>query len=162
MTENKQMNESELKVFSINLIENAEICYFTTINGEGFPVTRAIFNLRYSQQFPNLTNIFKDHERDFMIYISTNTSSEKIEHIKKNSKVNAYYCIPSEFKGVMLSGNIEIITDIEIKKSLWQDNWSYYYREGSGDYNDPDYYVLRLYPDKLHCWFKGNYKISLK
>ncbi len=156
------MNEKELKNFSIDLINNADICYFTTINGEGFPVTRAIFNLRYTQQFPNLTNIFKDHERDFMIYITTNTSSEKIEHIKKNRKVSSYYCIPSEFKGVMLSGNIEIITDIEIKKSLWQDDWSYYYREGSGDYNDPDYCVLRLYPDKLHCWFKGNYKISLK
>lgn len=162
MTENKQMNEAELKIFSLNLIKNAKICYFTTVNGEGFPVTRAIFNLRYLKQFPNLADIFKGHEQDFMIYVTTNTSSEKIEHIKENSKVNAYYCIPDAFKGVMLSGNIEIITDVEIKKSLWQNNWQYYYNEGSGDYNDPDYYVMRLHPDKLHCWFKENYKISLK
>jgi general stress protein 26 len=162
MTENKQMNESELKIFSINLIENAKICYFTTINGEGFPVTRAIFNLRYLQQFPNLADIFKGHDQDFMIYIATNTSSEKIEHIKGNRKVNAYYCDVEGFKGVMLSGNIEIINDIEIKKALWQDNWSFYYSEGSSDYTDPDYYVMRLYPNKLHCWFRGNYKISLK
>ena len=43
------------------------------------------------------------------VYFSTNTSSEKITHIKDNNNIAIYYCIPEKYKGIMLQGEGEIM-----------------------------------------------------
>jgi phosphatidylethanolamine-binding protein (PEBP) family uncharacterized protein len=55
----------------------AEAAYVTTIDPDGFPQTRAMFNLRRKEQFPGLASLFKDHQYDFLVYFTTNTSSLK-------------------------------------------------------------------------------------
>lgn len=44
----------------------------------------------------------------------------------------------------MLGGEIEIITDSETKKALWQDGWEIYYPQGVCD---QDYVLLCLRPN---------------
>ena len=89
----------------------------------------------------------------FRCYYSTNTSSSKMEHIASNPKVSAYYCLPNKFQGVMLGGLIEVITDVSLKKKIWQDGWERYYSEGD---EDPDYTILRLNPTSARGWFTPN------
>jgi general stress protein 26 len=124
-------------------MEVAEVAFLTTIDSDGFPHTRAVFNLRRKAQFPKLHKLFEDHDNDLLVYFSTNTSSSKIGHIKENPKVAAYYCKPSEFRGLMLGGTIEIVADSDEKEAIWQDGWEMYYPEGV---HDPDHTVLGLKP----------------
>jgi len=128
---------------SLDLLETAEAAFVTTIDPDGFPQTRAMFNLRRKEQFPGLAGLFKDHQDDFLVYFTTNTSSPKIEHIKKNPKVSIYYCKPGEFRGLMLSGEMAVVTDRSEKEHVWQKDWEMYY---PGGMHDPDHTVLRLRP----------------
>ncbi|MDH4209837.1 MAG: pyridoxamine 5'-phosphate oxidase family protein [candidate division WOR-3 bacterium] len=146
------MDEKEIKRASIELLESADAAYVTTIDKEGYPQTRCMFNLRNKTKFPKLVHMFKDHRDDLMILFSTNTSSEKIAQIKDNSAVCVYYCAPNDFHGLMLAGNIEILDDPHLREALWQEGWKRYYPEGP---HDPDHTVLRLYPKKTKGWYKG-------
>ena len=131
---------------AIKTIETAEVAMFTTINALGFPETRAMLNLRNSQYFPKLVDFFRKSSEDFLIYFTTNTASEKVKQIKANKKVAVYYCNAQEWQGIMLAGQIEIITDYQVKASIWQDEWVKYYTQGV---DDPDYSLLRLWPEKI-------------
>ncbi len=137
------MDEKDAKKLSLELMEIAEAAYVTTIAPDGFPQTRAMFNLRRKEQFPKLTDLFEKHKDDVLVYLTTNTSSSKIAHIKKNPKVSIYYCRPSEWRGLMLGGEVEIVTDKAIKEAIWQKEWEMYYPGGP---HDPDHTVLRLLP----------------
>ncbi len=137
------MNRQEAKRLSLQLLETAEAAIVTTIDPDGFPQTRAMFNLRRREQFPGLAGLFKKHRDDFLVYFTTNTSSPKTAQIKVNPRVSVYYHKPSEFRGLMLSGEMEIVTDSNVKESVWQPGWEMYY---PGGVHDPDHTVLRLVP----------------
>ncbi|MCP4137552.1 MAG: pyridoxamine 5'-phosphate oxidase family protein [bacterium] len=137
------MNLEEAKKSSLQLMEIAEVACLTTIDPEGFPETRAMFNLRRKEQFPGLAQFFFSQPEDFCIYFTTNTSSSKISHIQQNSAVSVYYSKPDQWRGLMLKGSIEIISHINLKKDIWQDGWELYYPNG---YSDSDYSLLRLLP----------------
>lgn len=137
------MDKEEAKRLSRDLRETAEAAYVTTIDPDGYPQTRAMFNLRRKEQFPGLAALFKGHQNDFLVYFTTNTSSPKMAHVKKNPKVAVYYCRAGEFRGLMLSGEMEIVTDRAEKEQVWQKGWEMYY---PGGVHDPDHTVLRLRP----------------
>ena len=95
------MDVEEAKKISLELMEGSKAIYLTTIDSEGYPITRAMFNLRNKEQFPEFSKFFNQLANPFEIYITTNTSSLKTSHIKKNPKVSVYFCEPEGFKGVM-------------------------------------------------------------
>lgn len=145
------MEIDEAKKLSLELMETSKAAYLTTIDSEGFPVTRAMFNLRNKEQFPEFSEFFSNQKNKFAIYISTNTSSSKIDHIKKNPKIAVYFCEPEDFKGVMFGGEVEIIKDMDIKRKIWLDWWTRYYLEGL---EDPDYTLLRLIPKTARFYYR--------
>jgi general stress protein 26 len=128
---------------SIELLEVASAAFVSTIDPSGYPETRAMFNLRRKSQFPGLIGFFAENREDFLIYLTTNTSSSKVAHIKASPKVCIYYCESDEFRGLMLGGNIEIVYDEKIKEGIWQEGWKMYYPAGP---HDPDNTILRLQP----------------
>jgi general stress protein 26 len=142
------MEDKESKDLCKMLLKTAWPAYLTTIDVNGYPQTRAMFNLRNKKWFPKLIPFFEKMD-DFTIIFSTNTSSTKINDIKTNTAVSAYYCDPESWKGVMFGGNIEIIDDLAIKKDLWHDDWNKYYSKG---YDDPDHTVLRINPTIAKGW----------
>ncbi|MEJ2248551.1 MAG: pyridoxamine 5'-phosphate oxidase family protein [Candidatus Lokiarchaeota archaeon] len=144
------MELKEIKSLCSELMKSSKAAYLTTINAEGFPITRAMFNLRHKEQFPEFIEFFNEIDK-FEIFISTNTSSSKIEHIKHNSKINVYYCEPEDFKGVMFGGNVEFIEDTDIKQKIWLDWWTKYYPQG---FDDPDYTLLHLKPSFAQFYYK--------
>ncbi|NOR38295.1 MAG: hypothetical protein GQ580_01750 [Candidatus Thorarchaeota archaeon] len=143
------MKDIEFREMGLRVMEATPAAYFTNVDEEGFPQTRAMFNLRNKEKWPKLAPLFVDHDDDFMIIFSTNTTSTKVEQMKENPKVSVYYCQPEEWKGMMLSGVIEIVSDLSLKKSLWHDGWEKYYPKG---YDDPDHTVLRLFPTAAKGW----------
>ena len=146
------MDKEELKNVSINLMDSAEAAFLTTIDENGYPNTRAMLNLRNKEQYLSLVNLFKQHQEDMLIYFTTNTSSDKVKQIRENPVVSVYYCIPKQFHGLMLAGNIEIVDNNSIKKRLWQDGWEMYYPKG---YNDADHTILRLAPMFAKGWYNS-------
>ncbi|MFX1242951.1 MAG: hypothetical protein ACFFA7_17030, partial [Promethearchaeota archaeon] len=71
------MEKEEVKKISLELMKTSKAAYLTTIDSEGYPITRAMFNLRNENQFPEFSDFFNGLNNEFEIYISTNTSSSK-------------------------------------------------------------------------------------
>ena len=147
------MDVEEVKRSGLKLMEESKAAYLTTIDSDGFPITRAMFNLRNKEQFPEFSKLFQNQQNKFTIFISTNTSSSKVAHLSKNPKMCVYFCDSEDFKGFMLGGLVEIVDDIELKRKIWLDWWTRYYPEGV---EDPDYTLLRLEPKNARYYHKLN------
>jgi len=145
------MPDPELKQKCLELMETSEAAYLGTIDASGFPRIRAVNNLRRKEEFPGLVPFFQPHRDDFLVYILTNTSSNKMRQIRANPAVSIYYCQPREFHGLMLEGLVEVVEDAGFKRSLWQPGWEMYYPGGP---EDPDYAVLRLRPLRASGWWE--------
>jgi general stress protein 26 len=141
------MEEKELKQECLKLMEAAEAAYLSTIDSNGFPQIRVMANLRNKEQSPGLAEVFAKHGEDFLVYLTTCEQMPKVEQIKANPKASVYYCNVKESLGLMLAGQIEVITDENLKKELWQDWWETYYP-------DKKYALLRLLPDFAKGWNK--------
>ena len=146
------MEKEEIIQTSLELIESSKVAYLTTVDKDGLPQTRAVFNLKCKDMFPSLTPLFREQHNNFVLYFTTNTSSEKMAQIKGNKKVCVYFCQPEEIHGLMLSGEMEIVNDYQFKKALWQNGWERFYPSGS---EDPDYTILRFNPVKVKGWYKN-------
>lgn len=142
--------EKECITLGLDLIQQSDNAFLTTIDENGYPSTRAVFNLRNVKRFPWISNFMKQFENDFTLFFTTNTSSVKISHIKNNPKVSVYYCDSNMFKGFMCQGKIEIVTDEAIRSVLWHDDWNMYYPGGK---DGGDYTVLRLKPNYIKGYF---------
>ena len=146
-----KMELEEVKKLSLELMDTSKAAILTTIDHDGNPITRAMFNLRNREQFPEFSEFFGGLDNKFDIYISTNTSASKIKHIENNPKICVYYCDPITFKGVMFGGEVEIVDDMNIKSKIWLDWWTRYYPKGL---EDPDYALLRLKPKTAEFYYK--------
>jgi pyridoxamine 5'-phosphate oxidase len=145
------MELNEVKKLSEELIGNSLVAYFSTIDSNGFPITRALLNTRYKERYPEFSNFYDKLNDKYVIYFSTNTSSSKIEHIKANPKVSVYLCEPENFKGVMFGGDIAIVEDMNIKREFWLERSRRYYPKGL---EDPDYTILQFTPKSARFFYK--------
>ena len=143
------MEKSELFAFCKDVVERSKFAYLTTLKEDGVPETRAMLNLYNREQYPALKNIlpFPPYE----IYFTTNTSSEKMEQIEHNSKSCVYFVVESDWLGVMMNGEIKIVTDMGIKKAIWQDEWVKYC-PGNNGYQNADYSILKLTAKYIKGW----------
>ncbi len=141
------MEEKELKEACLNLMETTDVMYLSTVGSDGFPHTRIMSNLRNKKEYSGLVEIFEQHKEDFLVYMVTSSSSVKMNQIRTNPKVSVYLSfvssVPSEFQCLMLSGEIEEVTDKQLKKQLWQDDWKMHWPGGA---DDPEFAVLKLLP----------------
>jgi len=146
------MTETELRAACIELMATAEVVYLTALEADGYPRIRAMLNLRNQAQYPDHAHLYQGHDDDFMVYISTNTSSRKLKDIETNPRIGVYYCHTAEFFGMSLVGDAEIVEDPAIKEAVWADGWERYYPT-TGRADDPDYTVLRLFPKSVRGWY---------
>ena len=140
------------------LLLNTFSMVLATIDEDNLPSLRSVFNLRCEKHFPHSSKVIKNYDdKPHNMYISTNTSSNKIKHISRNDNVALYFTIaePGNVKGIMLQGKAEIIDDIEFKKTIWEDDWKEFYPKG---YSDPDFTMLKVNPKFLKGWHKGHHK----
>ena len=130
-----------------NMADKAGNCFISYVDGEGFPVTKAMLKPRQREGI-----------RTF--WFSTNTSSNKVKTssnkvkcFRDNPKASIYFMDRRYFRGASLSGTVEVLEDPEVKERLWLEGDTLFYKEGV---TDPDYCVLKFTAEK------GRYYSNMK
>lgn len=135
----------------ISIIKNSKAAYLATVDSEGKPEIRALLNLPNPRKYKKLEGkaLIQDDEQ-LTLYFTTNTSSKKVQRIRKNPNVALYFCEPSLFKGICVSGIMEEVLDQDVKSDFWQRGWTMYYPLGK---TDPDYTILKFTSTKIEGWY---------
>lgn len=96
-----------------------------------------------SESFPNMKAMLPPRKRAGIkeIYFTTNTSSMRVKQYLENPKASVYFFDKRFFRGVMLRGTMEVLTDPESKEEIWKAGDTIYYPKGV---TDPDYCVLKF------------------
>jgi general stress protein 26 len=114
----------------------------TCVGADGYPLIKAVVPGKHREMIDEM-------------YFCTNTSSKFTAEIIKNSKTGVYfYSRKLIWKGCMLKGKMEIVSDLVIKEKYWQNKFKGAYPEKS--YTDPDFCVLKFVPEtgRFYSWYK--------
>ena len=94
--------------------------------------------------FPNGKAMLKPRKIDgFQFYFSTNTSSMRVKQYLENPNASIYFYHKGllRYTGVMLKGQMAVLTDQASKDMIWRRFDTIFYKKGV---TDPDYCVLRF------------------
>lgn len=123
-----------------NLIDRKKIAYLSYLDGEGYPVTKAML-------------MTKGREGIKTIYFSTNTSSNKVACFRKDPRASVYFDDRRFYRGVSLLGTVEVLEDQETKDRFWEEGDERYYPLGR---TDPDYCILKFTASKGRYFSNGS------
>lgn len=142
MPQNTFSGENEMtKEKLFEFISKQKTAFISSIDANGFPVTRAMLAPR------------EIDGND--IYFSTNTSSKKIVQYQENNKACVYFYERGRFKyqGVTIKGTMQVCTDQPTKDKVWRLGDRLFYKKGV---TDPDYCVLKFtaIEAEYYCDFK--------
>ena len=111
-----------------NMADTLPIAFISSVDAEGYPCTKAMLSPRVREGIK-------------VFYFTTNTFSLRVAHYKANPKASIYFCDAEGFKGVMLRGTMEVLTDATSKELIWRDGDEEYY---PGGVTAPNYCVLKF------------------
>lgn len=123
-----------------NIIDKQKVSFIGSVDGDGFPTMKAMLQPRKREGIKT-------------IYFTTNTSSMRVSQYRKNNRACVYFCDKRFYRGVMLRGMMEVLTDSADKEMIWREGDTMYYPEGV---TDPDYCVLKF------TAFDGRYYSNFK
>lgn len=115
-----------------NMIEKSSTAFVSYLDDEGYPIIKAMLKPRERTGIKTL-------------WFTTNTSSNKVACYRRNPKASVYFVDRRFFRGVCLSGTMEVLETPEAKGRIWREGDTMYYPEGV---TDPDYCVLRFTADR--------------
>lgn len=110
-----------------NMIDKLKTAFIGSIDSEGFPNMKAMLQPRKREGIKT-------------IYLTTNTSSMRVAQYRENNHACIYFCDTRFFRGVMLRGTMEVLTDPASKEMIWQEGNRCTIRRSDG----PDYCVLKF------------------
>ena len=110
------------------MADTLPIAFISSMDDEGYPCTKAMLS-------PRVRDGIK------VFYFTTNTFSLRVAHYEANPKASIYFCDAEGFKGMMLRGTMEVLTDAASKEMIWRDGDEQYY---PGGVTDPNYCVLKF------------------
>lgn len=111
-----------------NMADKQKIAFIASVDEQGYPNIKAMLQPRKREGIK-------------VFYFSTNTSSMRVRQYMNDPKACVYFCDSRFFRGAMLRGTMEVLTDAESKEMIWQEGDTIYY---SGGVTDPDYCVLKF------------------
>lgn len=111
-----------------NIIDKQKTAFIGSVNKDGYPNIKAMLQPRKREGIKT-------------IYLTTNTSSMRVAQYQENNRACMYFCDTRFFRGVMLCGTMEVLTDSASKEMIWREGDTMYYPEGV---TDPDYCVLKF------------------
>ena len=117
-----------VKELIAQMADKLPIAYISSVDQEGFPWTKAMLKPRKREGIKTF-------------YFTTNTFSIRVAQYKANPKASIYFCDAKGFKGMMLRGTMEVLTDAASKEMIWHDGDEQYY---PGGVTDPNYCVLKF------------------
>jgi general stress protein 26 len=74
-------------------------------------------------------------------WFSTNTSSSRVGQFRADPRASVYFVDLCDYRGLLLLGQMELLTDRTSRERLWRDGFEIYY---PGGIDDQDYTVLRF------------------
>lgn len=123
-----------------NLIDRQGTAFIGSVSAEGFPNVKAMLAPRKRIGLKTM-------------YFTSNTSSMRAAQYRNDPKACVYFCDRRFFRGVMLTGTMEVLEDSESREMIWQEGDTMYYPFGV---TDPDYCVLRFTAESGRCY--SNFK----
>ena len=117
-----------VKELIAQMADKQPIAYISSVDQDGFPWTKAMLKPRKREGIKTF-------------YFTTNTFSIRVAQYKANPKASIYFCDAKGFKGMMLRGTMEVLTDAASKEMIWRDGDTEYY---PGGVTDPNYCVLKF------------------
>ncbi|MHB1684537.1 MAG: pyridoxamine 5'-phosphate oxidase family protein [Bacilli bacterium] len=123
------MSELEGREQAVELLKRSEIAMVGSLGEAGYPNIKAMFKI--------------ESDSLFRVWFSTNTSSRRVGQFKRDPRASVYFHDPERVAGLLLVGDIEVVSDLGSKRDLWRDGWEAYYPRGV---TDPEYCVLRFFP----------------
>lgn len=114
------------------IVAQAQVITVASVDENGYPRPVAMVKLKDEQG---------------AIYVSTGTTSAKTNHFKANPKAGV--SIVEGGNSIVYTGEMEIVTDEALKRSLWGD-WMLDHFPGGVD--DPEYCVLKFTPKAATYW----------
>ena len=132
ITDSDEMPENPalapVKSLIAQMADTLPIAYISSVDDEGYPCTKAMLAPRVREGIK-------------VFYFTTNTFSLRVAHYKANPKACIYFCDAKGFKGMMLRGTMEVLTDAKSKEMIWREGDTEYY---PGGVSDPNYCVLKF------------------
>jgi len=83
-------------------------------------------------------------EDDLSIWVATHCSSKKVPQIRKNPKIALSFLEPGGAKVALVTGEVEVVEDLEAKKRVWKIaplDLSRFFPEGQGS---PEFCLLKI------------------
>ena len=111
-----------------NMADKLKTAFIGSVDAEGYPNIKAMLQPRKREGIKTF-------------YFTTNTSSMRVGQFLQNDKACVYFCDNRFFRGTLLRGTIEVLTDASSKEMIWREGDTEYYAEGV---TDPDYCVLKF------------------
>ncbi|HYH02758.1 MAG TPA: pyridoxamine 5'-phosphate oxidase family protein [Bacillota bacterium] len=111
----------------LQILERSQLCLVGSNNGQGYPQIKAMFKLT--------------HEGLTRVWFSTNTASERVTQFLRDPKAAVYFYDEQYFKGLLLTGEMQVLQDSATKTRFWVEGSELYYPLGV---DDPDYSVLQF------------------
>ena len=96
------------------MADTLPISFISSVDEEGYPCTKAMLSPRVREGIK-------------VFYFTTNTFSLRVAHYKANPKASIYFCDAEGFKGMMLRGTMEVLTDAISKEKIWRNGDEEYY-----------------------------------
>ena len=110
------------------MADRLPVAFISSVDADGFPWTKAMLAPRVREGIK-------------VFYFTTNTFSLRVAQYNANPKASIYFCDTKGFKGVMLRGTMQVLTDAKTKEMIWRDGDTEYY---PGGVTDPNYCVLKF------------------
>lgn len=110
------------------IIDKSGTAMIGSVDGEGFPNMKAMLPPRKREEISEF-------------YFTTNTSSMRVKQYLENPKASIYFYDKRFYRGVMLKGTMEVLTDSKSKEEIWREGDEIYYPLGV---TDSDYCVLKF------------------
>lgn len=109
-------------------IDARDTAFIASVDAEGFPQMKAMLPPRVREGLK-------------VFYFTTNTSSMRVRHFRRDARASVYFCDSQAFRGLLLTGTMEVLEDAASRRLIWREGDTEYYPAGM---DDPDYCVLRF------------------
>jgi general stress protein 26 len=122
-----QQRDDKARADALALIDASTVAMVGSNGPDGRPWIKAMLKL----ETEGLTTF----------WFSTNTSSSRVGQFREDPRASIYFVDPGDYRGLLLLGEMEVLTDRASRERLWRDGFEIYY---PGGIDDPDYAVLRF------------------
>ena len=138
MTSENDKNISLTKEMVSEAMKKVDFCMMTTLGTQRGMHTRPMSNN-------------KNVEWDGDTWFFSAADSSQVQEIRDNPKVNLSYSQPEDILFITLSGDGEIVSEVEKKKELWDDELKMWFPDGP---ESDGVVLIKVRSKSAHYWSK--------